>query len=207
MQGLSRSGKSKAKGICGTGIIEAVAEMVTAGVILKSRRLNLRREHPRLRNENGPEFILARAEQTSLGKDITLSQHDAQALALAKAAMYGACKVLLNKLGIARPDKVILAGAFGSLVDSERAMAIGLFPDMDPKDVRAVGNAAGDGARNALLNAGKRAEADRIALKVEHVDFALEKRFPDEFAYALQFPHMRDELSHLRRRLAENLNR
>ena len=93
---------------------------------------------------------------------------------------------------------MILAGAFGSYIDPQKAMIIGMFPDCDPKHVYAVGNAAGDGARIALLNREKRREADDIAGKVEYVELTVEKDFQKEFLDAITFPHRKDPFPHLK---------
>jgi len=100
-------------------------------------------------------------------------------------------------LGVNRLDKVVLAGGFGSYVDSERAMILGMFPDCDLKNVVSVGNAAGDGARIALLNRDKREEADRVAREVEYIELTVYPEFTTEFAEAMAFPHLKDPFPHL----------
>ena len=183
----------QAQGICGSGVIEAVAEMLAAGIIGRNGRMNAKASHPRLRRrEAGLEYVLAWGPETTSGKEISLTQHDVRAVALAKAAIYSGCKLLLKRLGLERPDRIILAGAFGSLIDHQRAIAMGLFPRIEPEKVYCAGNAAGDGARIALINVDKRAEADRIARQVEHIELMLDRDFEEEYAYALYFPHMRD---------------
>jgi len=184
-------GGGRARGICGSGIIDAVAEMLQAGVIDKSGRL---------RRGEAEGFIIARAEQTAIGGDITISQDDIRAVQLAKAAAYAGAKVLMGKLGIATLDRVILAGAFGSCIDKEQALRIGLFPDCDLERVHSVGNAAGDGARIALLNVDKRAEAERVAREVDYVELTAEPQFVREFTEAMHFPHMKDAFPHLETR-------
>jgi uncharacterized 2Fe-2S/4Fe-4S cluster protein (DUF4445 family) len=104
---------------------------------------------------------------------------------------------MMKRLGIEMLDKVILAGAFGSYIDPEEAMILGMFPDCDLKKVYAVGNAAGDGARIALLDRDKRAEADKIAREVEYIELTIEAEFQNEFMEAMQFPHMTDPFVHL----------
>lgn len=178
----------KARGICGSGIIEAVAEMLKAGIIEKNGRI--RKDLPFLRhrfNAKG-EFIIARAEETAFNKDITVSIEDIRALQLAKGALYAGAKILMKILGIEKPDKVILAGGFGSIIDPERAMAIGMFPQCDLQNVRAVGNAAGMGACLALFDQDKRAEAERMAKKIEYVELTIHPDFQEEFIQALSFP-------------------
>lgn len=189
-----------AKGICGSGIIDAAAEMFKAGIVLKSGRFNMNLISRRVRqgHDGLPEYVLAWAEETSIGADITVNQSDIRALQLAKGALYAGAKVMMQKLGITKPDKVVLAGAFGSYIDKEQAMVIGLFPSCEPENVYAVGNAAGDGARIALLNTAKRAEANDIAGKVEYVELTVEPTFEKEFMWAMHFPHMKDEFPYLK---------
>jgi len=192
-------GENQARGICGSGIIEAVAEMFKAGVVERSGRVNGNISSPGLRKaEKGYEFVIARAEETSIGQDITVSVSDVRAVQLAKGALYAGAKIMMRVLGVERVDKVILAGAFGSYIDSERAMVLGMFPDCDLQNVVAVGNAAGDGARIALLNRQKRAEADRVAREVEYIELTIYPEFSTEFAWAMHIPHMKDDFPHLK---------
>ncbi|MCX7911957.1 MAG: ASKHA domain-containing protein [Dehalococcoidales bacterium] len=187
-----------AKGICGSGIFDAAAQMFLAGIIDRSGRFNTGVESPRLRLNGGePEFVIAWAHETSIGRDIVICQKDIRAIQLAKAAMYSGAKLMMKRLGIERVDGIVLAGAFGTYIDKESAAVIGLFPDCDLKDVRAVGNAAGDGARMALLDVEKRKEADLMARKVEYVELTVEPDFHREFTQALAFPHAADGFPHL----------
>jgi uncharacterized 2Fe-2S/4Fe-4S cluster protein (DUF4445 family) len=148
--------------------------------------------------EDGWEYVLAWADETSIGQDITVGQEDIRAVQLAKGAMYAGTKLMMRRLGIEKLDRVILAGAFGSYIDPTQAMIMGLFPDCDLKKVYAVGNAAGDGARIALLNVDKRREANEYARKVEYVELTVEGNFEKEFAQAMYFPHMKDKFPHLK---------
>jgi uncharacterized 2Fe-2S/4Fe-4S cluster protein (DUF4445 family) len=191
-------GEIQARGICGSGIIEVVAEMFKAGVLENSGRFHARSACPRLRKgEKGYEFVIARAEETAIGQDITVSISDIRAVQLAKGALYAGAKVMMSVLGVERLDKVILAGAFGSSVDRERAMILGMFPDCDLENVSSVGNAAGDGARMALLNHEKRTEADRVAREVEYIELTTYPNFTEEFVAAMHIPHMKDAFPHL----------
>jgi uncharacterized 2Fe-2S/4Fe-4S cluster protein (DUF4445 family) len=188
-----------ARGICGSGIMDVVAQMYVSGVMLKNGRLNNELEHPRMRQgEEGWEYVLAWADETSIGQDITVNQGDIRAVQLAKGAMCAGAKLMMRRLGIDKLDRVILAGAFGSYIDPQQAMIMGLFPDCDLKKVYAVGNAAGDGARIALLNVDKRKEANVYARKVEYVELTVEGNFEKEFAQAMYFPHMKDKYPHLK---------
>ena len=188
-----------AQGICGSGIIDVVAELHRAGIISKAGRINGRLETPRVRkDESGKlQYVLAWAEETAIHKDIVITQGDIRAVQLAKGAIYVGARYLMEKYGCDHVDEVILAGAFGSYINKRSAMALGLFPDCDPEKVKAVGNAAGDGARLALLDVEKRREAARVARQVEFVETAVEPDFQARFMEALSIPHAKDEFPHL----------
>ncbi len=188
----------QAAGICGSGIIEVVAELFARGILLPSGKFNLDTPSPNFRpNQRVGEYILATADQTSTGREIVITQNDIRAVQLAKAALYAGAKLLMARRGVNRLDRVILAGAFGSYISKEHAMLIGLFPDCDLKDVYSVGNAAGDGARIALLSRSKRREAREAARWVDYVETAVEMEFQNEFVAALNFPHTSDPFPHL----------
>jgi uncharacterized 2Fe-2S/4Fe-4S cluster protein (DUF4445 family) len=188
-----------AKGICGSGIFDVAAQMFVTGIIDKSGRFNTRLKSPRMRVvSNEPEFVIAWAKETAINHDIVICQKDIRAIQLAKGAMYSGARLMMKRLGIDKVDKVILAGAFGSYIDKESAAVIGLFPDCDLKNVYAVGNAAGDGARIALLNTDKRAEADVMARQVEYVELTVEPNFDTIFTQSLVFPHQVDKFPHLK---------
>ena len=187
-----------AKGICGSGIFDVTAQMFLTGLIDKGGRFNSNIKSPRLRqNDKEPEFVVAWARETSINRDITVCQSDIRAVQLAKGAVYAGARILMNRLGVSNLDKVILAGAFGSYIDKESAAVIGLFPDCAPENVIAVGNAAGDGARIALLNVDKRKEANVMARQVGYVELTLEPDFNKVFTQAMVFPNMVDEFPHL----------
>jgi uncharacterized 2Fe-2S/4Fe-4S cluster protein (DUF4445 family) len=195
----SESKSVKAKGICGSGIIDAMAELYRNGVIEKSGRFNQKMESSRMKiSDEKPEFVIAWREETSIGKEITVTQSDVRNVQLAKGALYTGAKLMMKRLGIEKLDKVILAGAFGSYIDKEKAMILGMFPDCDLANVFAVGNAAGDGARIALLNRYKREEAEEVIRKVEYMELTIEKDFQREFIEALEFPHLKDPFPHLK---------
>jgi len=187
-----------AKGICGSGIIDSVPQLFMAGIINHTGRFNKDLDTPRLRvTDNSPEFVIAWANETSIGQDIVVCQQDVRNVQLAKAALYAGAKTMMHLLNVDKLDKVILAGAFGSYMDKESSACLGLFPDCAPENVYAVGNAAGDGARIALLNADKRTEADEIARKVEYIELTIEPDFYKVFSQAMWLPHMKDSFPHL----------
>jgi uncharacterized 2Fe-2S/4Fe-4S cluster protein (DUF4445 family) len=193
-----------ARGICGSGIFDVTAQMFRAGIIDKTGRFNTNLKSPRSRVLDGePEFVIAWARETVINHDIVICQKDIRAIQLAKAAMYSGARLMMNRLGISKIDQVILAGAFGSYIDKESAALIGLFPDCDLKNVRAVGNAAGDGARIALLDIEKRKEADVMARRVEYVELTVEPNFNKTFMQSLIFPHQVDKFPHLKHLLPQ----
>ena len=122
---------------------------------------------------------------------------------LAKAALYVGAQLLMKERGVQQVDRVVLAGAFGSLIDRERAMIIGMIPDSPLERVIAVGNAAGDGARIALLNKGRRVEAAQVARWTEHITSPLESEFQEQFVAALTLPHATHPFPYVQRIIAE----
>jgi uncharacterized 2Fe-2S/4Fe-4S cluster protein (DUF4445 family) len=197
--------KVNAKGLCGSAIIQVVAEMFRAGIVDKSGRFVMDLGTPRVRKDadGKPEYVLAWASETSIGQDITITQGDVRALQLAKGALYTGAKLMMKRLGIVTLDRVILAGAFGSHIDREASMTLGMFPDCSLDKVYAVGNAAGDGSRMALLNRDKRREANERARWVEFVEIATDPLFEREFMQAMHIPHMKDKFPNLKELLAK----
>lgn len=197
-----------AAGICGSGIIEVVAEMYLAGIILADGRFNPDRPHERVvwQGKRGA-YVLATAEQTTNGLPIMVTQEDIRNVQLAKAALYAGTKLLMNRAAIDRVEQITLAGAFGSYIDPKYAMILGLIPDCPLDRVAAVGNAAGDGARIALLNRHKRVEAAEIARQVTYIETAIDPEFQTEFVGAIHLPHATDMFPHLERMLSASLPR
>jgi len=187
-----------AAGICGSGIIEVVAELFLAGLLQPDGRFNASHPTERLVWEGRRgAYLLASPEQTTNGKPLYVTQDDVRNIQLAKAALYAGAKILMKRAGIERVDRITLAGAFGSYIDPLYALVLGLIPDCDPQRISAVGNAAGDGARIALLNLDKRAEAQTLAHSVRYVETAVAQDFQDEFVGAIHLPHASDPYPHL----------
>ena len=182
-----------AAGICGSGIIEVVAEMFLAGIIRADGRFDPDRPHERVtwQGKRGA-YVLATAEQTTTGRAILVTQDDVRNIQLAKAALYAGAKLLMNRAGVSAMERITLAGAFGSYIDPRYAMLLGLIPDCPLERVTAVGNAAGDGARIALLNRHKRREAADIARRATYVETAVDPDFQAEFVAAIHIPHAAD---------------
>ncbi len=186
------------KGICGSGIIDAVAEMFRVQILDPRGRFRKGVESKRVReSENGAEYVVAWAEETTIHRDIILSWRDVRQIQLAKAALYVAARTLLRQMHLEQPDKLILAGGFGSYIDKTKAMLIGLIPDLPLENVYAVGNAAGDGARIALLNIEKRREAFEVARTVKRYELPTDPEFQNQFMLALNFPHMTEPFAHV----------
>ena len=192
----------QAKGICGSGILDLLAELYKAGVINKTGAFNKQgQKSDRFRKNpdtGQPEFVLAWAEETSINKDIVVTQKDVRQIQLAKGALYAGCKLMVKRMGLGEADTVKIAGAFGTHVDREKALIMGLFPDCDIEKIQSIGNAAGDGCRAALLNVEKRKEANWYSRNVEYIELTVEETFQQDFVEAMQLPHMTDEFPHLK---------
>ncbi|MEE8481007.1 MAG: ATP-binding protein, partial [Desulfobacterales bacterium] len=197
---FSEAKDMKAKGICGSGILDVLAELYNAGIVAKSGVFNNDQKSDRYRRNpdtNQPEFVLAWADESSISKDIVITQKDVRQIQLAKGALYAGCKLMMQRMGMEKVDKVKIAGAFGTHVDREKALIMGLFPDCEIEKILSVGNAAGDGCRAALLNRDKRKEANWVSRNVEYIELTVEGNFQDEFMEAMHIPHMTDEFPHL----------
>ncbi|MFN3132261.1 ASKHA domain-containing protein [Roseibium sp.] len=183
-------------GICGSGIIEAVAEMYLAGLITEDGVIDgamAERTH-RVRSE-GRTFSYVIAED---GIEISILQTDIRAIQLAKGALYAGIKLLQDKLGSDHIDRIRFAGAFGSYIDPKYAMILGLIPDCALDGVSGVGNAAGTGARMALLNRGYRREIEQTVHNIEKIETALEAKFQEHFVNAMALPNKVDPFPNLR---------
>ena len=174
-------------GICGSGIIEVVAEMFLAGIIdsngvitgthtSQSKRL--------IENDRTFSYLLYDGDVK-----IVITQNDVRQIQLAKAALYAGVRLLMDKLEIEQVDRIRLAGAFGSHIDVKYAMILGLIPDCSLSNVSSAGNAAGSGARIALLNHKSRGNIEQLVNKVEKIETAVEKKFQDHFVAAMGIPH------------------
>jgi uncharacterized 2Fe-2S/4Fe-4S cluster protein (DUF4445 family) len=181
----------KPVGICGSGIIDAVAQLFKTGIIRENGTFSGSANSPRIRKgaSGVMEYVIAWKGETATGKDIVLTQKDIRQIQLAKAALHGGCRVLMGHLQVDSIRRMVVAGAFGMHIDKENALTLGLFPWCPPENIRLVGNAAGHGAYLALMDREKRAEADRVARTVIHIELALEKNFRKEFISALSIPY------------------
>jgi uncharacterized 2Fe-2S/4Fe-4S cluster protein (DUF4445 family) len=134
--------------------------------------------------------------------ELRITQNDVRQIQLAKAALHAGCRLLMERYGIERLDRVRLAGAFGAHIDPVHALVLGLVPDCEPGGVTSAGNAAGTGARIALLNRGARSEIERVVRSVEKVETAVEPRFQEHFVHAMAIPHEVDPYPRLAAEIA-----
>jgi uncharacterized 2Fe-2S/4Fe-4S cluster protein (DUF4445 family) len=177
-------------GICGSGIIEVVAEMFLAGILTTDGVIDgeLAGRSPRIVPQ-GRTSAYVLHEGTPR---VVITQMDVRAIQLAKGALYAGCRLLMDHLGIRTVDRIRLAGAFGAHLDPIHAMVLGLVPDCDPAHVTSAGNAAGTGARIALLNRAARGEIEEVVRRVEKIETAVEPRFQEHFVGAMGIPHATD---------------
>ncbi|MEE3327919.1 MAG: ASKHA domain-containing protein [Myxococcota bacterium] len=182
-------------GICGTGMIEVVAELFLAGVILPGGRIDkkLAKRSTRLKPDGRTHsYILYDGSP-----DVRVTQNDVRAIQLAKAALYAGARLLMEHLGIEKLDRIRLAGAFGSHIDVKYAMVLGMIPDCTLEDVSSAGNAAGTGAIMALLSAESRRTIERQVRKVEKIETAVESDFQEHFVAAMALPHASESFPRL----------
>jgi uncharacterized 2Fe-2S/4Fe-4S cluster protein (DUF4445 family) len=192
-------------GVCGSGIIEVIAEMYLAGIINQDGVLDgrLAARSPRI-VENGRTFayVLHRGTAGSNTVELKITQNDVRAIQLAKAALYAGIALLMDRLGIDHVDRIRLAGAFGSHIDVKYATILGMLPDCDLTQVRSAGNAAGTGARIALLDSKSREAIETLVRRIEKVETAIEPRFQQHFVEAMAIPHKSAPYTHLRKLVA-----
>ena len=174
-------------GVCGSGIIEVLAELFLAGVITQDGVIDgaLAARTPRV-VASGRTFayVLHTGAQT-----LMIMQNDVRAIQLAKAALYAGIRLLMERLGVEKVDRIRLAGAFGSHIDVMYATVLGMIPDCDLAKVASAGNAAGTGARIALLDSRSRATIEKLVSRVEKIETAIEPRFQQLFVEAMAIPH------------------
>lgn len=190
---------SRPRGICGSGLIDAIAELYKIGVISPNGRYASEPEQleklpalvrARLRKgERVSEFVLVWGRDSAAGEDIVLSQKDIREMQLAKGAIMAGIVILCQEIGITPKeiDRVLLAGAFGNYIRKESAVGIGLLPSLPLERIKTIGNAAGDGAKMALLSTKERIRADLLSSRAEHVELSNRKEFQKEFLKGLDF--------------------
>jgi len=185
-------------GICGSGLVDAIAEMLKAKILMRSGNFNKNLiDNKRLiKRDDKLEYIIVKKEETSIGREISLSQNDIRQLQMAKAAFYSGMRIILRELRTDNQSmdleikQILLAGAFGNYIDKENAKFIGMIPDIPNEKIFQIGNAAGSGAQICLLNKEYRKNAQKLLDKIKYVEIATKKAFQREFAEAMYFPHL-----------------
>ncbi len=182
-------GEQPAVGICGSGILDAVAEMLHAGII--DRRGAFSKEHALVSQENGrSQLVLVPAEHSGHGRDVLITRNDINEIQLAKGAIRAGIDILLQVSGISAEEiqDFIVAGAFGTYISIESAVQVGMFPGLPRQRFQQVGNAAGAGAREMLVSLPRRQFAQNFARQVEYVELSAYPGFINKFSNALFFP-------------------
>ena len=188
-------------GICGSGIIEAVAELRMAGLMDDSGLIGSAAATgtPRCVAEGRTHAYLVHDASAEGGPRITVNQGDIRAIQLAKSALYAGARLLMDERGVDKVDRVVLAGAFGAHISPKHAMVLGMIPDVPLDKVTSAGNAAGTGARIALCNVGARIEIERVVRQITKVETAIEPRFQEHFVAANAIPHKTDPFPELKK--------
>ncbi len=185
-------GRVRPKGICGSGLISAVAVLFEAGVIDNRGKFDPALRTPRIREADGcREYVIARREETQIERDITLSEIDIENLIRAKGAIYSGCMTLLGEVGLGVGDieRIILAGGFGSYIDLEKAMTIGLLPEIDPARVTYLGNGSLLGAKMASLTNRVRRDVVAVVRRMTNFELSETPSYMDNYIAALFLPH------------------
>ncbi len=186
-------------GICGSGIIEVVAEMRIAGIVDASGLIGAAEQVGSARcvpTGRTHEYVLHDASATG-GPRITVTQGDIRAIQLAKSALYAGARLLMDEMGVDRVDRVVLAGAFGAHISPKHAMVLGMIPDVALTAVSSAGNAAGTGARMALCSVSARRAIEAQVRRIIKIETAIEPRFQEHFVAANAIPHATDPFPEL----------
>ncbi|MEK6682523.1 MAG: ASKHA domain-containing protein [Nitrospirota bacterium] len=185
-------GNAKPTGICGSGMIDAIAEMYLSAVVDQRGKIQLDIETKRVRvGENGPEYVLVWKDEAGLDQDIALTEPDIDNIIRAKGAIYAGLAILLKEVGYTFNDvsKILIAGGFGNYIDVERAITIGLLPDLPIDKFKFLGNTSVMGAYLSLISGHLRREAEGIAKRMTYLELSVSRSFMDEYVSALFLPH------------------
>jgi uncharacterized 2Fe-2S/4Fe-4S cluster protein (DUF4445 family) len=187
-------------GVCGSGIIEVLAEMYLAGIIRHDGviRGELAERNSRIQPD-GRTFSYELYPATASAPALKIMQNDVRAIQLGKAALYAGVRLLMERMGVKKVERIRLAGAFGSHIDVKYAMVLGMIPDCTLSGVSSAGNAAGTGARIALLDQRSRRDIEALVRRVEKIETAVEPRFQEFFVEAMAIPHLNDPFVELQK--------
>lgn len=183
--------KALPRGICGSGYIDCIAEMLKLGILDKSGRIKIDSGQRVRQTDMGKHFILVFKEQSATGQDIIITETDIENIKRAKAAIYSATAVLVKRMSLdmTQIEKLFIAGGFGTYLDIESAIAIGLLPDLERAKFSFVGNSALSGARTAFVSCKAMQKAEEIARKMTYIELSAENEYMNEYMAALFFPH------------------
>ena len=185
-------GDKEPVGICGSAMVDIVAEMFKSGLIDRKGKFNINKDTKRFQKMNGKySFIIAKPNETKSGTPIVVTQSDIREIQLAKAAIYTGCSTLMRKRNIPIDliNKIFVAGAFGNYLNIENAITIGLLPDVPLSKIEFVGNAAGSGAIMSLISKEEREKAGEVARRTKYVELAIDPNFHMELATSMYLPH------------------
>jgi uncharacterized 2Fe-2S/4Fe-4S cluster protein (DUF4445 family) len=201
----STIGNEKPKGICGSGLIELIAELFSNGVIDRTGKIQLDENDARTEvGSNGNQFVVAFKENTAIDKNIVVTDVDIQNILRTKAAVYASCNVLLKTFGYKFGDlcNVFIAGSFGNYLDTKKAITIGLLPDLPLDTFKFIGNGALGGARMVLLSRDLQDKAAEVVENMTHIELSVSSMFFKEFTSALFIPHTElDQFPHIATRV------
>ncbi len=185
-------GGKKPRGICGSGLIDLLSSLLENCIIDRTGRIDTSISCTRIRKgTHFPEYVVAWKEETSIGKDIVVTENDIKNLIMSKASVLAACFTLMNQAGIRAGDihSIIFTGAFGNYITKENAITIGLIPEVDVGQIRTIGNGAISGANIALVNRKMRRRLDEIAKGIAYIELNAESSFMDEYTRSSFLPH------------------
>jgi uncharacterized 2Fe-2S/4Fe-4S cluster protein (DUF4445 family) len=189
---FSTVGDVAPRGICGSGMIDLISEMMLTGIVGQNGKFKIDSSHPRMKlDKEDLAYIVAFAEQTPMEEDIVFTEIDINSLMLSKAAVYAGFMVLLKQAGLdfSMIDQILISGGFGQYLNIERAITIGLLPDIERNKFKYLGNSSIAGAYMALLSDDYRNEARKISNSMTYIDFSSSRQFMDEFTSARFLPH------------------
>lgn len=185
-------GSTKPRGICGSGYVDLLAELFRRGIITRDGKIDTQIKSPRIRTrDRGAEFVVVPKRDADSNHDIVITEEDIENLKRSKGSIYSAISVLLGKLGLNLKDlkKIYIAGGFGTCLNMENAVAIGLLPDLDREIFNFVGNTSIVGAHQMLLSYEAMQKGEEIARKITYIELSAEPRYMDEYMSSLFFPH------------------
>jgi len=189
---LTTIGEKPPRGICGSGYIDALAELFLHGIMNRDGKIDSAIKTDRIRDsEFGKEFVLAFKKDAGAERDVVITEQDIENLKRSKGAIFAAASILLKKLSLKAEDieNIYIAGGFGTYLNIEKAIAIGLLPDLDRKKFSFIGNSSLAGAREILLSYDAMRDAERIAAKMTYMELSVEPSYMDEYVSSLFFPH------------------